>query len=276
MESRNALTGAFCLFLLTSACNFAGSSNEADASLPDISAQRFITQVVATYPHDPTAFTQGLEIVDGNLWESTGEYGKSGVRQVELSTGDILRSGNIDPRWFGEGLTAIGDGLAIQLTWKAGQAVVWDLAGPTPIDVHTYDGQGWGLCRLDEATLAMSDGSETLTIRRLDDLSRLTEVRVVLDGEPVKRLNELECVDGTVWANVWLTDTIVAIDPATGRVTGVVDASSLLTDRSSLGTDDVLNGIAHDPGSGRFLLTGKRWPTLFEVAFVSASDGPAH
>ncbi|MDG2428375.1 MAG: glutaminyl-peptide cyclotransferase [Acidimicrobiales bacterium] len=275
MESRSALVGALCLALLTGGCSFGGARKEANVSSVDVDAQRFVTQVVATYPHDPAAFTQGLELVDGNLWESTGEYGKSGVRQVDRSTGHTLRSGDTDPTWFGEGFTAIGDGLAIQLTWKAGQAVIWDLAGPTPVGAHTYEGQGWGLCRLDETTLVMSDGSETLTMRRLDDLSRVAGVRVLLDGKPLKYLNELECVDGTVWANVWLTDTIVAIDPSTGRVAGVVDASNLLTDRSSLGANDVLNGIAHDPDTGRFLLTGKRWPTLFEVVFVSAPDQPA-
>ncbi|HJM72288.1 MAG TPA: glutaminyl-peptide cyclotransferase, partial [Acidimicrobiales bacterium] len=172
------------------------------------------------------------------------------------------------------------DDRAIQLTWKAGRAVVWDLATLSKVDVLTYGGQGWGLCGLGETgpdgaahSLVMSDGSDHLTFRNFD-LARSGDIAVRLDGRPVERLNELECVDGTVWANVWLTDTIVAIDPSTGAVTAVVDASGLLADRSTLGDEDVLNGIAHDPETGRFLLTGKRWPVLFEVVFEPVSDEP--
>ena len=235
---------------------------------------RLVPRVIATHPHDPMAFTQGLELVDGRLLETTGLYGESDIREVDRSTGRVLRHAPLAATWFGEGFTAIGDGRAIQLTWKAGRAVVWDLATLTGVDVLAYGGQGWGLCRLSTDTLAMSDGSATLALRRLADLARIDEVTVLLDGEPVERLNELECVDGTVWANIWRTNTIVAIDPTTGRVTAVVDASDLLTDRSTLGDDDVLNGIAHDPASGRFLLTGKRWPVLFEVVFAPEPEEP--
>ena len=241
---------------------------------------RLVPRVMATHPHDPTAFTQGLELVDGRLLETTGRYGESGIREVDRATGRVLRSALLDATWFGEGLTSLGDDRAIQLTWKAGRAVVWDLATLSEVDVLTYGGQGWGLCRLGEAgpdgaanSLVMSDGSDHLTFRNLD-LTRSGDIAVRLDGRPVERLNELECVDGTVWANVWLTDTIVAIDPSTGAVTAVVDASGLLADRSTLGDEDVLNGIAHDPETGRFLLTGKRWPVLFEVVFEPVSDEP--
>ena len=239
---------------------------------------RLVPQVLATHPHDPTAFTQGLELIEGRLLESTGIYGESGIREVDRATGRVLRSALVDTTWFGEGLTSLGDDRAIQLTWKAGRAVVWDLATLSEVDVLTYGGQGWGLCRLGEAgpdraadSLVMSDGSDRLTFRNLD-LTRTGDIAVRLDGRPVERLNELECVDGTVWANVWQTDTIVAIDPSTGAVTAVVDASGLLADRSALGDEDVLNGIAHDPETGRFLLTGKRWPVLFEVVFEPASE----
>jgi len=238
-------------------------------------ANRLVPRVVATSPHDPDAFTQGLELVDGRLLETTGGYGESDIREVDRSTGRVLRSTPLEASWFGEGITAIGGDRAVQLTWKAGRAMVWDLTTLTTVDVWTYGGQGWGLCLLEPGTLAMSDGSSFLTLRRSQDLTRIGEVQVLLDGSPVERLNELECVDGTVWANVWLTDTIVAIDPSTGRVASVVDASGLLADRSDFGADDVLNGIAHDPASGHFLLTGKRWPVLFEVVFESASNQPS-
>ena len=238
-------------------------------------ANRLVPRVVATSPHDTDAFTQGLELVDGRLLETTGGYGESDIREVDRSTGRILRSTPLEASWFGEGITAIGGDRAVQLTWKAGRAMVWDLTTLTTVDVWTYGGQGWGLCLLAPGTLAMSDGSSFLTLRRSQDLTRIGEVQVLLDGSPVERLNELECVDGTVWANVWLTDTIVAIDPSTGRVASVVDASGLLADRSDFGADDVLNGIAHDPASGHFLLTGKRWPVLFEVVFESASNQPS-
>ena len=270
------LTAVMALLVMATGC---GSSDPdtGDAIAPSSEevaepADRLTLRVVATSPHDPDAFTQGLELVDGRLLETTGGYGESEIREIDRSTGRVLRSASLDASWFGEGMTAIGGDRAVQLTWKAGRALVWDLATLTVVDVWTYGGQGWGLCLLEAGTLAMSDGSSFLTLRDSGDLTRIADVQVLLDGRPVERLNELECVDGTVWANIWLTDTIVAIDPTAGRVTAVVDASGLLADRSNLGVDDVLNGIAYDPLSGHFLLTGKRWPVLFEVALESASD----
>ena len=270
------LTAVMALLVMATGC---GSSDPdtGDAIAPSSEevaepADRLTLRVVATSPHDPDAFTQGLELVDGRLLETTGGYGESDIREIDRSTGRILRSAPLDASWFGEGMTAIGGNRAVQLTWKAGRALVWDLATLTVVDVWTYGGQGWGLCLLEAGTLAMSDGSSFLTLRDSTDLTRIADVQVLLDGKPVERLNELECVDGTVWANIWLTDTIVAIDPSTGWVTAVVDASGLLADRSNLGVNDVLNGIAHDPLSGHFLLTGKRWPVLFEVALESASE----
>ena len=270
------LTAVMALLVMATGC---GSSDPdtGDAIAPSSEevaepADRLTLRVVATSPHDPDAFTQGLELVDGRLLETTGGYGESDIREIDRSTGRVLRSAPLDASWFGEGMTAIGGDRAVQLTWKAGRALVWDLATLTVVDVWTYGGQGWGLCLLEAGTLAMSDGSSFLTLRDSTDLTRIADVQVLLDGKPVERLNELECVDGTVWANIWLTDTIVAIDPSTGWVTAVVDASGLLADRSNLGVNDVLNGIAHDPLSGHFLLTGKRWPVLFEVALESASE----
>jgi glutaminyl-peptide cyclotransferase len=255
------------LCLLLGACG----GNEADPAPATV--RHLVPRVVATHPHDLEAYTQGMELVDGVLYETTGRYGASGIREVDLATGRVLRSAPLDDGWFGEGFTSLGDGRAVQLTWKSGRAVVWDLATFDLVGTFAYGGQGWGLCRLDAGTLVMSDGTDTLALRDPTDFHRLERVRVTLYGEPVDRLNELECVDGTIWANVWQTDRIMAIDPTTGLVGAVVDASGLVADRSGFGVDDVLNGIAHDPDSGNFLLTGKRWPVLFEVVFEPAPTG---
>ncbi len=226
-------------------------------------------EVLAEYPHDPTAFTQGLELVNGRLFESTGHYGTSTIREVDLATGGVVASTGLDDTVFGEGLTAIGGGRLLQLTWKAGSATVWNVDGLERVDAWSYEGEGWGVCLLDPETLVMSDGSATLTFRSASDFHELGSMVVAREGLPQELLNELECVNGTVWANVWKTDTIVGIDPATGIVFAVVDTSSLPVERSSLAPGSVLNGIAHDPATGRFLLTGKYWPTLYEVEFVS-------
>jgi len=268
---------ALALLAATStACGSDGATPAAD----DTAVRHLVPRVVATHPHDPDAFTQGLELVDGRLYETTGRYGMSGLREVDRATGRVLRHAPIDDALFGEGFTSLGDGRGVQLTWKAGRALVWDLASLETVATFAYGGQGWGLCRLDDGTLAMSDGSAVLTLREPEAFRRVGEVKVWLDGDPVARLNELECVGSTVWANVWLTDRIVGIDlslegtpdGAAGRVTAVVDASGLVADRSGFGPDDVLNGIAHDPETGRFLLAGKRWPVLYEVEFVPIGD----
>ena len=233
-----------------------------------------VPRVVAEHPHNPGAFTQGLELVDGLLVESTGLYGSSTLRVVDLTSGKALRSQDLADGRFGEGVTALGDGRVVQLTWKAGRAVLWRLDPLVPVGTWDYDGEGWGICRLNDDTLATSDGSATITLRRSEDFSQMGSIKVTLDGRPVGRLNELECVGSTIWANVWLTDRIVAVNAIDGRVTAVVDASDLPVDRSSLAPDSVLNGIAHDPDTDHFLLTGKHWPLLFEVELVDATgDG---
>ena len=230
-----------------------------------------VPRVVAEHPHDPGAFTQGLELVDGLLVESTGLYGASTLRVVDRTSGKVLRSQDLADGLFGEGVTALEDGRVVQLTWKAGRAVLWRLDPLVPVGTWDYDGEGWGVCRLNDDTLATSDGSATITLRRSEDFSQMGSIKVTLDGQPVGRLNELECVGSTIWANVWLTDRIVAVNAIDGRVTAVVDASDLPVDRSSLTPDGVLNGIAHDPDTDHFLLTGKRWPSLFEVELVEAT-----
>ena len=224
-------------------------------------------EVVERLPHDSSAFTQGLLLEDGSLFESTGLYGRSSLRQVDPETGEVIRMRPLDPSLFGEGLALVGDRL-IQLTWRAGRALVFDRASFEPLGSFDYEGEGWGLC-FDGQSLWMSDGSASLFIRDPDTFELEDAVEVTLDGEPVRRLNELECVGEHVYANIWQTEEIVRIDKKSGRVDAVIDASGLLTPqlRAVLPPDAVLNGIAYDPRDGTFLITGKLWPALFVVRF---------
>lgn len=232
--------------------------------------ERLVPRVVRALPHDPQAFTQGLLFHDGYLYESTGLRGRSELRRVRPDDGVVDARVALDPALFGEGLARVGDRL-VQLTWQSGRALVWDLARLEPLERFSYRGEGWGLCH-DGERLVMSDGSDRLTFRATDDFRLLGSVRVTLEGQPLFRLNELECVDGAVWANVWTKDDIVRIDPRSGAVTAVVDASGLRRGPGRARGDDVLNGIAAVPGSDRFFLTGKLWDRVFEVELVPA-DG---
>jgi glutamine cyclotransferase len=227
-------------------------------------AQQLDVQVLATLPHDPTMYTEGLEIHDGVLYESSGMVGQSRVRVTALPSSSLLREVSLPVPLFGEGLTVTGTALW-QLTWANGVAIERDPATLTQRRVVTYRGQGWGLCH-DEHRLVMSDGSDRLTFRDPVTFAVLGQVQVRLDGEAVRSLNELECTKGVVWANVFQTDRILRIDPSTGTVTGVVDASGLFSPQEE---GDVLNGIAAIPGTDQFLVTGKHWPSLFRVRFVS-------
>lgn len=225
-----------------------------------------VPEVVEELPHDPTAFTQGFELVDGALYEGTGLAGRSQLRELDPATGVVRRSVPLPGELFGEGITVVGDRIW-QLTWQDGVALEWDRASFTLLRRVPFDGEGWGLC-FDGSRLVRSDGTDRLRFHDPATFAETGAVAVTLDGAPVTELNELECVDGQVWANVWRTDRIVRIDPADGRVTAVVDAGGLLDDRRRA-TTDVLNGIT-DAGDGEFLLTGKLWPSTFRVRFVPA------
>ena len=214
-------------------------------------------------PHDPQAFTQGLVLGDGVFYESTGLYGESTVRIVDPATGDVIRSRSLGDGFFGEGLELVGDRL-IQLTWREETAFIWDAETLAPLGTFSYEGEGWGLCA-QEDRLVMSDGSSRLTFRDGTTFEPLGGVEVLRSGEPVERINELECVEDLVYANVWQTEEIVVIDPGTGRVVGQIDASALLDRLGSTDGIDVLNGIAYDPGDESFYLTGKLWPSIFQV-----------
>ncbi|WP_419924944.1 glutaminyl-peptide cyclotransferase [Candidatus Poriferisocius sp.] len=224
-------------------------------------------QVLATYPHDTSAFTQGLLWFDGLVYESTGLRGQSVLRIVDLPTGRVLQETPGDPQHFGEGLALVDDQL-IWLTWQAGTATVHHQDTLEQTGSFTYSGEGWGLCH-DGARLVMSDGSSTLTFRHPETFEVLGSVPVTrADGSPVNRLNELECIGDDVWANVWLTDRIVVIDPDTGTVIAEADMAGIINPHPELAdSNNVLNGIAYRPDTGTFLITGKRWPTVFEVRF---------
>ena len=238
--------------------------------------ERLRIEVLASYPHDSEAFTQGLLYHDGLLFESTGLVGQSWVRKVEWETGRVLSQVALGEGLFGEGLARVG-GHLIQLTWQAGVAVVRRQSDLEEVKRFRYEGEGWGLCARGQ-TLVMSDGSDTLTERRADDFSVLRRVEVRLAGTPVNRLNELECVGDDVYANIWQRDVIVRIDGGSGVVTGVVDAHDLADDLWPSGRrtgDNVLNGVAFAPDRNVFLVTGKRWPRLFEVRFARMNEGPS-
>ncbi|MFT7609696.1 MAG: glutamine cyclotransferase [Candidatus Aldehydirespiratoraceae bacterium] len=226
--------------------------------------QAWSIQILERRPHDAAAFTQGLEVVDGVVIEGTGRRGSSTVRRVGLD-GVVLASADLDPEYFGEGLTVVGE-LLIQLTWQAGVALRWDLATLEPVGRTTYDGEGWGLCAADD-TLWMSNGTATLTERDPTDFSVRSEVEVRRDDVAIANLNELECIDGYVVANVWHSDEILVIDPTTGFVAATIDASALRTEINPTDAQAVLNGIA-DLGDGTLLLGGKLWPTFFVVELV--------
>lgn len=229
--------------------------------------QSLRVEVLSVLPHDTRAFTQGLLIQNGRMFESTGLYGQSSLREIASASGEVLRSIPLEARFFGEGLAAV-DNRLIQLTWRENTAPVYDRETFTEIERFTYTGEGWGL-GYDGTQLAMSNGSDTIAFRSPENFAMIRSIKVTLNGQPVQRLNELECAGGFIYANVWQTDSIVKIDPATGKVAAVIDASGLLTPEEDQSAD-VLNGIAYDPDSGDFYLTGKYWPKLFRVRFIES------
>ncbi|MGW6447696.1 glutaminyl-peptide cyclotransferase [Lentzea sp. NPDC055074] len=218
-------------------------------------------EVLQKIPHDATAFTQGLELVDGVLYEGTGLEGQSTMRALDPSTGNVQKKVDLPPDFFGEGITVVGDTIW-QITWQNGVAIERDRKTLDELRRVRYEGEGWGICD-DGRRLVMSDGSAKLTFRDPKTFAETGSVQVSRDGKPVTQLNELECVGGKVWSNVWKTDEIVRIDPSTGQVTNTYDLASL----KPSGDVDVLNGIAHIPGTNEFLVTGKNWPTIFRVRF---------
>jgi glutamine cyclotransferase len=239
----------------------------ASAQMPAAAAPRvYDYRIVATYPHDPLAYTQGLFYLDGVLYESTGQVGQSTIRRVRIEDGRVLQSVAIPPGQFGEGIVNWGDQI-ISITWTSGIGYRWDRASLRRIGEWRYSGEGWGLTH-NGADIIMSDGSAELRFLDPDTLSERRRLTVTANGRPVDRLNELEWIDGEIFANVWQTGFIVRIDPASGRVTGAVDLRPLAAENGGGDSDAVLNGIAYDGARDRLFVTGKNWPRLYEIDLV--------
>ena len=250
---------AFVAFVLPTVCHAAPSVTP---------------RVIESYPHDTAAFTQGLLLFEGDFFESTGRYGESSLRRVDVESGEVMQRIENDAEEFGEGLARVGERL-IQLTWQNQVAHAYDLQTFEEQRTFDYEGEGWGLC-YDGKELFMSDGSAQLFVRDPDSFELVRQISVTDAGEPVTMLNELECVGDHVFANVWQADRIVRIEKATGDVSHEIDASGLLSEDEAA-TADVLNGIAHDAEWNRFFLTGKLWPRVFEVTLDfgdEANGGP--
>lgn len=226
-------------------------------------------EIIETIPHDTGAFTQGLEIMDGRLFESTGLIGRSSIRELDLETGEILRTQLVEDV-FAEGLTVLGD-TALQLTWQAGVAYRYNTETFAVTNTYTYDGEGWGLCHTNDQ-LVMSNGTPTLQFRDPDSFELLSSVEVTFSGAPVDELNELECVGDTVWANIWQSSLIIEIDPTTGEVITVLNGATLTPPEVANDSSAVLNGIAYDPTNDTFLLTGKLWPAIYRVRISTSVE----
>ncbi len=255
----NAPLKSALLILLATWMEPALAANEEPAA----ASVRYTYRVIASHPHDPEAFTQGLLFADGQLYESTGGYGQSSLRIVDLASGRVLRERQLPDNRFGEGL-ALSGGRLHQLTWKAGDGFIHDATTLASIGEFRYGGEGWGLAASADS-LVMSDGSAEL---RFLDPATLTEVRrlQVRNGtEPVVGLNELEFVEGDLYANVWPSDRIAIINPANGQVRGWLDLTGLLPLVFRTPRTDVLNGIAYDDAGKRLFVTGKHWPRLFQI-----------
>ena len=219
--------------------------------------------VIARFPHDAEAYSQGLLFHGGSLYESTGRYETSSVRKVAVETGEVLMRHDLPSTLFGEGL-ALHDGRLYQLTWTSGLARVYSLEDLALVEQLNYDGEGWGLTS-DGTHLILSDGTDLLRFMDPKTFEEVRRIRVRVDNQPVEYLNELEWVDGEIWANVWKADYIARIDPGDGKLLGWIDLTGLFDYTSLPDAEAVLNGIAHDPESGRVFVTGKLWPWLFEI-----------
>ena len=223
-------------------------------------------QIIHTFPHDPAAFTEGLVFDSGFLYEGTGLYGQSTLRKTQLETGQVLQRYDLSADVFGEGITIFGDRI-IQLTWKSQLGYVYDKQTFRLLREFTYPTEGWGITH-NGKNLIMSDGTATLYFLNPDTFERTRQIEVHSDAGPVTQLNELEYIQGEIYANVWQTDRIARIAPDTGQVLGWIDLSGLLSAQDRRTPVDVLNGIAYDAEHNRLFVTGKLWPKLFEIKLI--------
>jgi glutamine cyclotransferase len=220
-------------------------------------------EIVRILPHDASAFTQGLIYKNGKLYESTGLYGQSSLREVEIETGQILRRRSLPKDIFGEGLTAWSNRL-FQLTWREGLVLIYDADTLETVGSYSWTGEGWGITVWSNRLVA-SDGSARLRFFDPATLEPLGEIMVHADGAPVEFLNELETVGDEIFANIWREDRVARIDPSTGEVRGWLDFSALVPPHLRRSQEAVLNGLAYDPDGARLFITGKNWPILYEI-----------
>ena len=222
-------------------------------------------KLIASYPHDPAAFTQGLVFADGEFYESTGLNGESSLRRVEIATGKVLQELKVPEEYFAEGLALVGDEL-LQLTWQHRLGFAYDRKTFALKRKFSYQTEGWGIAYDASGGLVMSDGSDTLTFLDPQTQAAVKTIRVRDAGRPVPQLNELEWVDGEIWANVWTTDRVARISPKTGDVNAWIDLSTLWPRHQRQPPADVLNGIAYDKATRRIFVTGKKWPRVYQIA----------
>jgi glutamine cyclotransferase len=253
------------LAIVALACSLFGGA--AQAAIP---VYGFV--VKNTYPHDPQAFTQGLFFKDGYLYESTGMNGHSSLRRVDLASGKVLQKKDLAPEFFGEGSTPVGQEI-VSLTWTTHVGFVHDMKTFALKRRFNYAGEGWGLAS-DAKNVYMSDGSADIRVLDAKTLEEVRRIHVTAAGKPIEQLNELEMVEGELFSNIWGTDVIARIDPASGKVRGWIDLSGLLPPdkRGTASVDAVLNGIAYDGKRHRLFVTGKLWPKLFEIELVQLQN----
>ncbi len=247
----------FAMFLLLAACA------QVAAEVPV-----YGYKIVHAYPHDTGAFTEGLFWHDGHMYESTGEVGRSSIRQVDLATGEVTRINHLKPPYYGEGIIAL-DGKLYQLTWKAGKGFIYSFPGLKKTGSFDYEGQGWGMTT-DGTSLYMSDGTPVIRVLNPKTLKVTRRIEITLNGRKLRRINELEWVDGKLWANIWLTMALVRIDPATGKVDRIVNLDGLQPAPGETvdPANAVANGIAWDAEGKRLFVTGKHWPHLYQIELV--------
>ncbi len=237
-----------------------------ETTQPEDVSYQMTYQVINEYPHDPQAFTQGLIFLDGYFYESTGLYGELSLRKVDVETGQVLQQIDLPSQYFGEGLTE-WEGVLVQLTWRENMGFVYRLEDFSLLEEFSYPTQGWGLTH-DGDRLIMSDGSYTLYFLDGETFEVVDQVIITDQGKKIAYLNELEYVNGEIFANIYQTDTIIRIDPINGEVLGRIDLSGILPQAERSAETDVLNGIAYDPENDRLFITGKFWPKIYEINLV--------
>jgi glutamine cyclotransferase len=247
------------------ACSCSPATESGAGAIPE-----YTYQIVHVYPHDISAFTEGLFYLNGFLYEGTGQYGQSSIRKVKLETGEVLQKHDISENYFGEGIINWKDNL-YEMTWKNQIGFIYDLNTFAPKGQFTYPGEGWSFTK-DDHRIVMDDGTPQIRFWNPDTLQEISRLTVTANGEPVKNLNELEWVKGEIFADIWQTDRIARIDPKSGKVVGWIDCAGLLPPAERTpGSDSVLNGIAYDAQGDRLFVTGKNWPKLFEIRLVRKS-----